>query len=85
MEVVSQPSIEEKKQKIIEDFAEYASSRCESIIDNAKRSNRYPIRKKNQVSKGISIGSSEIRNLGKDMVEKFTEYIDKIYQMLIKE
>ncbi len=82
----AEPStLEDIKQKIIEDFAQYASSQCESIIDNAKRSNRYLLRKKKQVSKGISIDSSEIRNLGKDMADKFTECIDKFFQMLIKE
>lgn len=77
-----QPSIEEEKQKIIKDFETYANSRCESIID--KRSESYPI-KKRQVTKATSIGSNEIRNFCKELVDKCKECIDKSFRMLIEE
>lgn len=83
-EVDRQPSIEEEKQKIIKDFETYANSRCESIIDNAKRSKSYPI-KKRQVTKATSIGSNEIRNFCKELVDKCKECIDKSLRMLIEE
>ena len=83
-DVERQPSIEEEKQKIIKDFETYANSRCESIIDNAKRSKSY-LRKKRQVTKATSIGSNEIRNFCKELVDKCKECIDKSLRMLIEE
>lgn len=80
-----QSSAEEEKQKIKDTFEEYANSRCESIIDNAKRTKTYPKKKKSQVTKATSIGSNEIRKFCTELIDKCKECIDKSFRMLTEE
>lgn len=85
-EHTSEPStLEDKKQKFKQDFEEFASNRCESIIDNAKRLNSYPARRKRQFTRSSSIGANDVRRICNELVDKYKECIDKFFQMLIKE
>ena len=78
-------SLEEEKQRLKNDIEEFASNRCESIIGNAKRTNLYPAKKKKQATRATSIGTTEIRNFCKELVDKCKECIDKSFRMLIEE
>lgn len=79
------PSLEEEKQRLKNEIEEFASNRCESIIGNAKRSNLYPAKKKRRTTRTISIGTNEIQNFCKELVDKCKECIDKSFRMLIDE
>lgn len=82
----TEPStLEDKKQKIKQDFEKFASGRCESIIDNSKRLNSYPTKRKKQFTKSSSIGANDVRRFCNELVEKYNECINKLFQMLIKE
>lgn len=78
-------TLEDKKQKIKQDFEEFASNRCELIIDNAKRLNSYPNKRKKQITRSSSIGANDVRRFCNELVDKYKECIDKFFQMLIKE
>lgn len=78
-------SEEEEIKKLKNDMEEFAFSRCESLIDNAKLSNFYPAKKKRRATRATSIGANEIRNFCKEVVDKFKECIDKSFRMLIEE
>ncbi len=78
-------TLEDIKQKSKQDFEEYASNCCESIIDKAKQHNSYPTNRKKQVTRSSSIGANDVRRFCNELVDKYKECIDKFFQMLIKE
>ena len=78
-------SLEEEKSRLKNEIEEFAFNLFKSKIDNAKRSNSCPAKKKRRITRTTYIGTNEIRNFCKELVDKCKECIDKSFRMLIDE
>ena len=75
--ITEPPTLEDKKQKFIHDFEDFASKCCESIIDNAKPHNLFLAKRKKQFTRSPSIGAKEVRRFRDELVDKLKELLDK--------